>query len=139
MTTTSIISLLPTISVPLPKWSSQTTCSAGVLNTVSRNLKTLYILTTTKFGISTRLIDTGIFVLLHGLSPIGSNKTCPRLNGDAYLAKILETKPTTFNEIKQAVNSILEFAATSALSKNEKLADGYFKIKSKRLKKKCAA
>ncbi|HLE86810.1 MAG TPA: hypothetical protein VI727_04035 [Candidatus Brocadiaceae bacterium] len=50
-----------------------------------------------------------------------------------------ETKPTTFNEIKQAVNSILEFAATNALSKNEKLADGYFKIKSKRLKKKCAA
>ena len=56
-----------------------------------------------------------------------------------YLTKILETKPTTFNEIKQAVNSILEFASTNALSKNEKLADGYFKIKSKRLKKKCAA
>jgi len=55
------------------------------------------------------------------------------------LAKILETKPTTFNEIKQAVNSILEFASTNALSKNEKLADGYFKIKSKRLKKKYAA
>lgn len=58
---------------------------------------------------------------------------------NAYLAKILETKPKTFNEIKQAVNSILEFASTNALSKNEKLADGYFKIKSKRLKKKCAA
>src|SRR3990167_8046598 len=115
MTTTSIISLLPTISVPLPKWSSQTTCSGGVLNTVSRNLKTLSILTTTKFGISTRLIDTGISVLPLGLLLTG------------------------FNEIKQAVNSILEFAATSALSKNEKLADGYFKIKSKRLKKKCAA
>jgi len=66
-------------------------------------------------------------------------KTCPRVNGDAYLTKILETKPTTFNEIKQAVNSILEFASTNALSKNEKLANGYFKIKSKRLKKKCAA
>ena len=58
---------------------------------------------------------------------------------NAYLAKILETKPTTFNEIKRAVNSILEFASTSALSKNDKLADGYFKIKSKRLKKNCAA
>jgi len=30
-------------------------------------------------------------------------------------------------------------ASTNALSKNEKLAVGYFKIKSKRLKKKCAA
>ena len=54
---------------------------------------------------------------------------------NAYLNKILETKPTTFNEFKQAINSLLEFASTSALSKNEKLADGYFKIKSKRLKK----
>ncbi|MDQ1272449.1 MAG: hypothetical protein QG591_1079, partial [Planctomycetota bacterium] len=50
-----------------------------------------------------------------------------------------ETRPTTFNEIKQTVNSLLEFASTNALSKNEKLADDYFKIKSKRLKKKCAA
>ncbi|MBW7899123.1 MAG: IS701 family transposase [Candidatus Brocadia sapporoensis] len=58
---------------------------------------------------------------------------------NAYLTKILETKPTTFNEIKQAVNSMLEFASTNALSKNENLAHGYFKIKSKRLKKKCAA
>ncbi|TVL96684.1 MAG: hypothetical protein CV082_06185 [Candidatus Brocadia sp. BL1] len=41
--------------------------------------------------------------------------------------------------IKQAVNSLLEFASTNALSKNEILADGYFKIKSKRLKKNCAA
>ncbi|WP_295104024.1 IS701 family transposase [uncultured Candidatus Kuenenia sp.] len=58
---------------------------------------------------------------------------------NAYLTKILETKPTTFNEIKQAVNSMLEFASTNALSKNENLAHSYFKIKSKRLKKKCAA
>jgi hypothetical protein len=85
------------------------------------------------------LIDTGISALSHGLSLTGSNKTYPCVNGDAYLTKILETKPTTFNEIKQAVNSILEFASTKSLSKNEKLADDYFKIKSKRLKKKCAA
>lgn len=58
---------------------------------------------------------------------------------NAYLTKILETKPTTFNGIKQAINAMLEFASTNALSKNEKLANGYFKIKSKRLKKKCAA
>src|SRR3990170_1108876 len=140
MTTTSIISLLPTISVPLPKWLSQTTCSGGVLNTVSRNLKTLSILTTTKFGISTRLIDTGIVRLSSRRSLCLTAWTLTYwIKQNAYLAKILETKPTTFNEIKQAVNSILEFAATSALSKNEKLADGYFKIKSKRLKKKCAA
>ncbi|GAN34239.1 hypothetical protein [Candidatus Brocadia sinica] len=48
-------------------------------------------------------------------------------------------KPTTFNEIKQAINSMLEFISTNALLKNEKLADGYFKIKSKRLKKKFVA
>ncbi len=58
---------------------------------------------------------------------------------NAYLDKILETKPTTFNEFKLAINSLLEFASTSTLSKNEYLARDYFKIKSKRLKKKFAA
>ena len=70
---------------------------------------------------------------------LDQTKTCPRVNGDAYLTKFLETKPSTFNEIKLAVNSMLEFASTNALSKNETLANDYFKIKSKRLKKKCAA
>ncbi len=55
------------------------------------------------------------------------------------LNKILETKPATFNEFKQAVNSLLELSSLNALSKNEKLADDYFKVKSKRLKKKLAA
>jgi len=58
---------------------------------------------------------------------------------NASLDKVIETRPTTFNEFKQAINSLLEFASTSALSKNDKLADDYFKIKSKRLKKKFAA
>jgi SRSO17 transposase len=58
---------------------------------------------------------------------------------NAYLNKILETKPTTFNEFKLAINSLLEFASTSTLSKNENLSHDYFKIKSKRLKKKFAA
>lgn len=58
---------------------------------------------------------------------------------NAYLDKILETKPITFNEFKQAVNSLLEFSSTSALSKNKELADRYFKIKSNRLKKKLVA
>jgi hypothetical protein len=58
---------------------------------------------------------------------------------NAYLGKILETKPTTFNEFKLAINSLLEFASTSTLSKNERLARDYFKIKSKRMKKKLAA
>lgn len=58
---------------------------------------------------------------------------------NAYLDKILETKPITFNEFKQAINSLLEFASTNTLSKNETLARDYFKIKSKRLKKKLAA
>ena len=55
------------------------------------------------------------------------------------LNKILETKPATFNEFKQAINSLLELSSLNALSKNEKLADDYFKVKSKRLKKKFAA
>ncbi|HLG29368.1 MAG TPA: hypothetical protein VI387_04085 [Candidatus Brocadiales bacterium] len=69
------------------------------------------------------LLTWNLCLVAWTLTPTGSNKTCPRVNGDAYLTKILETKPTTFNEIKQAVNSILEFASTNALSKNEKLAD----------------
>lgn len=55
---------------------------------------------------------------------------------NAYLDKILETKPTTFNEFKLVINSLLEFASTSTLSKNKNLARDYFKIKSNRLKKK---
>lgn len=58
---------------------------------------------------------------------------------NAYLNKILETKPVTFNEFKQAINSLLEFSSTSELSKNETLANGYFGIKSARARKKIAA
>lgn len=58
---------------------------------------------------------------------------------NAYLHKILETKPRTFNEYKQAINSLLEFSATNELSKNETLKNDYFKIKSNRIIKKMAA
>ena len=58
---------------------------------------------------------------------------------NAYLNKVLETKPVTFNEFKQAINSLLEFSSTSELSKNEVLANVYFKIKSARTMKKIAA
>jgi len=58
---------------------------------------------------------------------------------NAYLSKILEAKPVTFNEFKQAINSLLEFSATSELSKNKILANEYFKIKSARTAKKLAA
>jgi SRSO17 transposase len=58
---------------------------------------------------------------------------------NAYLNKILEHNPTTFNEFKCAINSLLEFSSTSELSKNKELASLYFKIKSNRLKKKLAA
>lgn len=58
---------------------------------------------------------------------------------NAYLSKILEAKPVTFNEFKQAINSLLEFSATSELSKNKTLANEYFKIKSTRTIKKLAA
>ena len=43
--------------------------------------------------------------------------------------------PTSLNEIKQAVNSILEFASTSALSKNGELANSYFKSNQNALRK----
>ena len=58
---------------------------------------------------------------------------------NAYLNNILETRPATFNEFKQAINSLLEFSATSELSKNETLANRYFGIKSARARKKIAA
>ena len=58
---------------------------------------------------------------------------------NAYLNKILETKPVTFNEFKQAINSLLEFSSTSELSKNETLSNRYFGIKSARTRKKIAA
>ena len=58
---------------------------------------------------------------------------------NAYLHKILETKPVTFNEFKYAINSLLELSSTNELSKNETLANEYFKIKSARTKKKLAA
>ncbi|WKZ22783.1 MAG: hypothetical protein QY305_03925 [Candidatus Brocadiaceae baterium WH-1] len=79
-----------------------------------------------------KLKDTGISALLHGHLFTG-------IKQNAYLDKIFETKPTTFNEFKLAINSLLEFASTSTLSKNENLASDYFKIESKRLKKKLAA
>lgn len=61
------------------------------------------------------------------------------LKQNAYLSKILETPPTTFNDIKLSVNSLLEFASTNTLSMNDSLAQDYFKIKSNRMKKKLAA
>ena len=42
---------------------------------------------------------------------------------NAYLNKILETKPITVNEFKQTINSLLELSSLSTLSKNKKLAD----------------
>lgn len=58
---------------------------------------------------------------------------------NTYLHKILETKPVTFNEFKYAINSLLELSSTYELSKNEILANEYFKIKSARTMKKIAA
>ena len=54
---------------------------------------------------------------------------------NAYLAKILKDKPSTFNDYKQALNSLLLYNSTYTLSKNGRLADAYFKIKSRRFKK----
>lgn len=58
---------------------------------------------------------------------------------NAYLHKILETQPDSFNEYKRAINSMLELSSTNELSKNESLANEYFKIKSTRTKKILAA
>ena len=57
---------------------------------------------------------------------------------NAYLDKIVETKPSTFNEFKKAVNSLLEHASTTELSKNKHLASKYFRLKSLRCKVKAA-
>lgn len=53
---------------------------------------------------------------------------------NAYLSKILENKPSTFNDYKQAINSLLLYDAHHALSKNNRLAQDYFKIKSAHFK-----
>jgi hypothetical protein len=65
----------------------------------------------------------------HNLPPIAFNK-CLSLFSSSLI---------TFNEFKQAINSLLELSSTNELSKNETLANNYFKIKSARAKKKMAA
>lgn len=47
---------------------------------------------------------------------------------EASFNKILETKPTAFNEFKLAINSLLEFASTNTLSKNENLVRDHHNI-----------
>jgi len=53
---------------------------------------------------------------------------------NAYLSKILENRPSTFNDYKQAINSLLLYKANHTLSKNAQLAQNYFKIKSAHFK-----
>ena len=74
MTTIATTSSLPINSIPLPKWLLPTICFVGGLNTVSRNSKIPFTLTTTRSGISIRLTDTGIFALPPGLLLTGSSK-----------------------------------------------------------------
>lgn len=57
---------------------------------------------------------------------------------NAYLSKILEGKPSTFNDYKQAIDSLLLYDAHHTLSKNRQLAQEYFKIKSNRFKEQIA-
>lgn len=57
---------------------------------------------------------------------------------NAFLNKILVHKPSSFNSYKQAINTLLLYDSTCALSKNDELAENYFKIKSKRLKQRLA-
>jgi hypothetical protein len=57
---------------------------------------------------------------------------------NAYLSKILEDRPSTFNDYKQAIDSLLLYDAHHALSKNGQLAQKYFKIKSNHFKEQVA-
>lgn len=54
---------------------------------------------------------------------------------NAYLSKTLNSRPSSFNEYKAALNSILLYQSSCTLSKNSCLADSYFNIKSARLKR----
>jgi len=54
---------------------------------------------------------------------------------NAYLSKILASRPSSFNEYKTALNSILLYQSSCTLSKNSSFADSYFNIKSARLKR----
>ncbi|MDZ4205906.1 MAG: IS701 family transposase [Patescibacteria group bacterium] len=53
---------------------------------------------------------------------------------NAYLTKLLTTRPSSFNEYKAALNSILLYSSSCTLSKNKALLQSYFNIKSARLK-----
>lgn len=57
---------------------------------------------------------------------------------NGYLSKILEGRPSTFNDYKQAIDSLLVYDAHHTLSKNSQLAQEYFKIKSNRFKEQIA-
>lgn len=57
---------------------------------------------------------------------------------NACLSKILEEKPSTFNDYKQAIDSLLLYDAHHTLSKNSQLAQKYFKIKSNHFKEQIA-
>ena len=97
-----------------------------------------------------KLKDTGICVLSPACRQTGTltywikQNAYPPERCRVGLNKILETKPVTFNEFKQGINSLLELSSTavvplgSELSKNETLANEYFKIKSARVMKKIA-
>lgn len=53
---------------------------------------------------------------------------------NAYLSKLLDSRPSSFNEYKAALNSILLYSSSCTLSKNKALCQSYFNIKSARLK-----
>lgn len=60
------------------------------------------------------------------------------LKQNAYLCKIIEDRPSTFNEYKQAINILLLYDAHYTLSKNGQLAKEYFRIKSNHFRKQIA-
>lgn len=63
------------------------------------------------------------------------------LKQNGYLASILkeDVALASFNDYKQAINSLLVFDAHSFLSKNKDVASVYFPVKSKRFLKSCAS
>lgn len=56
------------------------------------------------------------------------------LKQNAYLSKVIQIPLSTFNDYKQAINSLILYDSNSTLSKNKLLRDECFNIKSNRFK-----
>lgn len=154
--TFSFTSKVTDCSVPLQvlvifrKWSDQDDKSVHILitNDLAASPKTILSLYRLRWGIERvfqELKDTFCFdhyqvrhqtqILRYWTLCLLAWTLTYWIKQNAYLSKIVEGKPSSFNEFKAALNSLLLYDSTSTLSKNMALSQSYFNIKSNRFKK----